>query len=46
VRSCYEEILGRMQANLDELVARVPHPVLSRLLDPLGRGSGKRHTRP
>lgn len=31
VRHCYEEALGRMQANLDELVERLPHPVLSRL---------------
>jgi 1-acyl-sn-glycerol-3-phosphate acyltransferase len=31
VRHCYEEILGRMQANLDELVAELPHPVFARL---------------
>lgn len=42
VRRCYEEVLGRMQANLDELVADVPHPVATRVaaalgLDRLGR---------
>jgi 1-acyl-sn-glycerol-3-phosphate acyltransferase len=31
VRHCYEEILGRMQANLDEMVEALPHPVLARL---------------
>jgi 1-acyl-sn-glycerol-3-phosphate acyltransferase len=31
VRHCYEEILGRMQANLDELVTALPHPLLSRV---------------
>ncbi len=46
VRQCYEEILGRMQANLDELVAVLPHPVLARLRDPLRRGSLARHNRP
>ena len=35
VRHCYEEILGRMQANLDELVAELPHPVLARLFNAL-----------
>jgi len=39
VRRCYEEILGRMQANLDGLVAALPHPVLARLRDPLRRGA-------
>jgi 1-acyl-sn-glycerol-3-phosphate acyltransferase len=42
VRHCYEEILGRMQSNLDELVEDLPHPVASRIgsalgLDRLGR---------
>ena len=46
VRHCYEETLGRMQANLDELVAAVPHPVAARLRDPLRRGSLARHDRP
>jgi 1-acyl-sn-glycerol-3-phosphate acyltransferase len=46
VRHCYEEILGRMQANLDELVAAKPHPVLARLADPLRRGSAARQSRP
>ena len=45
VRHCYEETLGRMQANLDELVAQHPHPVLTRVgtalgLDRLFRPSG------
>jgi diacylglycerol/phytol O-acyltransferase len=45
VRHCYEEILGRMQANLDELVAAEPHPVLSRIRDPARHGSRLRHDR-
>lgn len=36
VRHCYEEILGRMQANLDELVEELPHPVLARLWSAAG----------
>jgi 1-acyl-sn-glycerol-3-phosphate acyltransferase len=39
VRHCYEEILGRMQANLDEMAAAVPHPVMARLRDPFRHGS-------
>jgi 1-acyl-sn-glycerol-3-phosphate acyltransferase len=46
VRHCYEEALGRMQANLDELVAAEPHPVAARLSDPWRRGSGRRGDRP
>ncbi len=46
VRHCYEEVLGRMQTNLDELVAASPHPVLARLADPLRRGSATRGLRP
>ena len=46
VRRCYEEILGRMQSNLDELVSELPHPILGRLRDPLGRGSRDRRARP
>jgi 1-acyl-sn-glycerol-3-phosphate acyltransferase len=46
VRHCYEEVLGRMQANLDELVAALPHPVIARLLDPLRRSSARRGDRP
>ena len=45
VRHCYEELLGRMQSNLDELVAAEPHPVLARLRDPARRGSLMRHDR-
>lgn len=39
VRACYEEVLGRMQANLDDLVADTPHPILHRLRTalPFGR---------
>ena len=36
VRHCYEEILGRMQANLDEMVEELPHPVLQRVTSALG----------
>jgi 1-acyl-sn-glycerol-3-phosphate acyltransferase len=36
VRHCYEEVLGRMQSNLDELVAELPHPIVSRLSTALG----------
>lgn len=36
VRRCYEEVLGRMQRNLDELVAELPHPVLARLWSAAG----------
>jgi 1-acyl-sn-glycerol-3-phosphate acyltransferase len=36
VRHCYEEILGRMQANLDELVEELPHPVTTRITSALG----------
>lgn len=45
VRHCYEELLGRMQSNLDELVAADPHPVLARLRDPARRGSLARNDR-
>ena len=46
VRHCYQEILGHMQANLDELVTVLPHPILARVRDPLRRGSLARHDRP
>jgi 1-acyl-sn-glycerol-3-phosphate acyltransferase len=36
VRHCYEEVLGRMQSNLDELVAQLPHPVIARLTTAMG----------
>jgi len=45
VRHCYEELLGRMQSNLDELVAAQPHPVLARLRDPVRHGSLARQDR-
>ncbi|HMC41107.1 MAG TPA: hypothetical protein VKI19_15680, partial [Acidimicrobiales bacterium] len=45
VRHCYEEVLGRMQSNLDELVEAEPHPVLARLRDPARRGSRARGDR-
>ena len=46
VRHCYEETLGLRQANLDQLVAQRPHPVLTRVgtalgLDRLFRSSGE-----
>jgi 1-acyl-sn-glycerol-3-phosphate acyltransferase len=44
VRHCYEEILGRMQANLDDLVQDQPHPILARVRDPFRRGSRARGT--
>ncbi len=31
VRHCYEDALGRMQANLDEMVEELPHPVVTRV---------------
>lgn len=31
VRHCYEEILGRMQATMDDLVAERPHPIATRI---------------
>ncbi len=36
VRRCYEEILGRMQNTLDDLVAELPHPVLTRVGTAIG----------
>jgi len=36
VRHCYEEVLGRMQSTLDELVEELPHPVLARLGTAIG----------
>jgi 1-acyl-sn-glycerol-3-phosphate acyltransferase len=36
VRHCYEQVLGRMQACLDDLVAEVPHPVRARIATALG----------
>lgn len=30
VRHCYEQVLGRMQATLDDLVSQSPHPLLDR----------------
>jgi len=35
VEHCYEEILGRMQASLDELVTETPYPVIARVRDAL-----------
>jgi 1-acyl-sn-glycerol-3-phosphate acyltransferase len=32
VERCYEQVLGRMQATLDELVEENPHPLLGRFL--------------
>lgn len=36
VRACYEQIVGRMQTNLDELAAELPHPVIARVGTALG----------
>lgn len=36
VHRCYEEVLGRMQDTLDELVAELPHPVLTRVGNAIG----------
>jgi 1-acyl-sn-glycerol-3-phosphate acyltransferase len=36
VRRCYEEVLGRMQSNLDELVERLPHPLVTRVSTAVG----------
>jgi 1-acyl-sn-glycerol-3-phosphate acyltransferase len=36
VSLCYEEVLGRMQANLDELSSELPHPVAARIRSALG----------
>ena len=36
VRHLYEEVLGRMQSQLDELVAELPHPILGRVGSALG----------
>ena len=43
VRHCYEEILGRMQADLDELVDELPNPVLSRIGAAIGLDRLWRH---
>jgi 1-acyl-sn-glycerol-3-phosphate acyltransferase len=36
VRHCYEEVLGRMQATLDDMVVELPHPVAARVSSALG----------
>lgn len=54
VRRCYEEVLGRMQSNLDELVESLPHPLVTRLSTAVGldrlrrpaRDTGRRSQRP
>jgi len=46
VGRCYEEIQGRMQANLDELVAALPHPLMARLRDLARWGARARHPQP
>ena len=43
--AAHEEVLGRMQANLDDLVRARPHPLLARVLDPFRRRSRARGTR-
>ncbi|MCU0267103.1 MAG: acyltransferase family protein [Acidimicrobiales bacterium] len=49
VQHCYEEVLGRMQSNLDELVLELPHPVAARVAGLAGgavRGLGRAATSP
>ena len=46
VRHCYEEVLGRMQSNLDELVAALPHPIVSRLSTAVGLDRLRHRSRP
>lgn len=46
VRHCYEEVLGRMQSNLDELVDELPHPVVARVGTALGLDRLRRLLRP
>jgi 1-acyl-sn-glycerol-3-phosphate acyltransferase len=36
VRLCYEEVLGRMQATLDDMVTELPHPIATRVASALG----------
>lgn len=36
VQACFDEVLHSMQANLDDLVADLPHPVLTRLGTAIG----------
>jgi 1-acyl-sn-glycerol-3-phosphate acyltransferase len=36
VRQCYDEMFARMQSNLDDLVAELPHPVRTRIGTALG----------
>ena len=37
VRSCYDDVVDRMQGALDRLIAEMPHPVRSGLLGHVGR---------
>lgn len=36
VRHCYEEVLGRMQATLDDMVVELPHPIATHVGTALG----------
>lgn len=36
VRACYDETVARMQADLDDLHARLPHPIATRVATALG----------
>jgi 1-acyl-sn-glycerol-3-phosphate acyltransferase len=40
VRHCYAEILGRMQADLDDLAAEIPHPIAHRATSALRSTAG------
>ena len=40
VRHCYEEVLGRMQADLDDLAAEIPHPIATRAASAVRSAAG------
>ena len=40
VRHCYAEVLGRMQADLDDLAAELPHPIATRASSALRSAAG------
>lgn len=42
VQACYDETVARMQADLDDLHARLPHPVATRVTTALGLGRLRR----
>jgi hypothetical protein len=40
VRHCYAEVLGRMQADLDDLSAEIPHPIATRAASAVRSAAG------